>query len=335
MYTGRTFHERAKEIGFLLVLISLACLIVYELRYFMSSALGAFTLYIILRKPYKALLSKGWNKTLAIGALLSLTFLVLFIIGGGISGVVYAKIRHFNPQTILESIKLVHDSLIQRLEYQFIPDDIVIQGVQWIGSIIPKILSATGNVIANVVLMIFVLLFMLQGSEIFEKGIESLLPISDENISLLKKETNNMIISNAIGVPLIMALQGSLAALAYWFTSAGDPIIWGLLTGFAGLIPAVGTGIIWLPLALNLLIGGSIWQGILLIVWGICVISLVDNGFRMFFLKKFSDTHPLIPLLGVILGINLFGFWGIIFGPLMLSVFLLLVKIFKYEFLKN
>jgi len=335
MYTGRTFHERAKEIGFLLVLISLACLIVYQLRFFMSSALGAFTLYMILRKPYKTLLAKGWNKTLVIGALLSLTFLVIVIIGGGITGVVYAKIRHFNPQSILESIKLVHDSLIQRLEYQFVPDDIVIKGVQWIGGVLPGMLSATGNVIANVVLMIFVLLFMLQGSEKFENSLESLLPISNENVALLKKETNNMIISNAIGVPVIMFLQGSLAALAYWFTGAGDPVIWGLLTGFSGLIPAVGTGIIWLPLALNLLIGGSIWQGILLIIWGCCVISLVDNGFRMIFMKKFADVHPLIPLFGVILGLNLFGFWGIIFGPLVISVFLLLVKIFRYEFLKK
>ena len=335
MYTGRTFNERAKEIGFLLVLVSLACLIIYQLRYFMSSALGAFTLYMILRKPYRSLLAKGWNKTLSISVLLSLTFLVIVIIGGGITGVVYAKIRHFNPHSILESIKLVHDSLIQRLEYQFIPDDIVIQGVQWLGSILPSMLSATGNVIANVVLMIFVLLFMLQGSEKFEQGIESLLPFSNENIALLKKETNNMIISNAIGVPVIMMLQGSLAALAYWFTGAGDPIIWGLMTGFAGLIPAVGTGIIWLPLALNLLIGGNIWQSILLIVWGCCVISLVDNVFRMAFMKKFSNIHPLIPLFGVILGINMFGFWGIIFGPLVISVFLLLVKIFRCEFIKK
>jgi len=335
MYTGKFFNERVKSVGFLLVLVSLLCLIVYELHYFSSSVLGGFTLYVLLRKPYKKLLSKGWHKSLAITALLFLTFVIIFIIGGGITGVVYAKIRNFDSQTILDNIRFVHDTIIQKWEYNIFPEDAVEKGVQWLGSAIPGLLSATGNVIANVVLMVFVLFFLLAESEKFEQGIDNFLPISKKNVSLLKKETINMIISNAIGVPVIMALQGSLAALAYWFTGAGDPVIWGLLTGFAGLIPAIGTSVIWLPLSLNLLIGGNIWQGILLFAWGCFVISLIDTGFRMVFLKKYANVHPLIPLFGVILGINLFGFWGIIFGPLVISGFLLLVKIFHSEFLTN
>ena len=176
---------------------------------------------------------------------------------------------------------------------------------------------------------------MLQGNKKFEQGIVNFIPISKENTRLLTKETNNMIISNAVGIPVIMILQGSLAALAYWFTGAGDPVIWGLLTGFAGLIPVIGTTVIWVPLSLNLLIGGDILQGIILLIWGACVLSLIETGIRMIFLKKYANTHPLIPLFGVILGINLFGFWGIIFGPLVISIFLLLVKIFHCEFIKN
>ena len=335
MYTGRFFNERVKAIGFLLVLVSLVCLIVYELHYFTSSVLGALTLYSLLRKPHRKLRAKGWSKSLITVLLVVLTFLIIIVIGGGISGVVYAKIRNFNPQMILENIRLFHDTAIKKFGYTIFTEDIIEKGVQWIGSVLPGVLSATGNVIANVILMIFVLFFMLHGSERFEQSVDNFLPISEENILLLKQETNSMIISNAIGIPVIMALQGSFAALAYWFTGAGDPIIWGLLTGFAGLIPVVGTAVIWVPLSLNLLIGGYIWQGILLLAWGCFVISLIENGFRMAFLKKYANTHPLIPLFGVILGINLFGFWGIIFGPLVISGFLLLVKIFHSEFLKN
>jgi len=335
MYTGRFFNERTKAIGFLLVLTSLACLIIYELRYFSSSVLGALTLYILLRKPYQKLRTKGWNKLLITVFLVVLTFLLMMIIGSGITSVVYAKISNFSPQTILENIRLVHDTIIQKWNITIFPEDIIEQGIQWLGKALPGVLSATGNVIANVILMVFVLFFMLHGSEKFEHSIDNFLPVSKENILLLKKETNSMIVSNAIGIPLIMALQGSLAALAYRFTGAGDPIIWGLLTGFAGLIPVVGTVVIWLPLSLNLLFGGNLWQGIVLLIWGGCVISLIDNGFRMVFLKKYANVHPLIPLFGVILGINLFGFWGIIFGPLVLSSFLLLVKIFHSEFIKN
>jgi predicted PurR-regulated permease PerM len=126
-----------------------------------------------------------------------------------------------------------------------------------------------------------------------------------------------------------------VAALAYWFTGAGDPIVWGLLTGFFGLIPVIGTAGIWLPLAINLLIGDHVWQCVVLIIWGVCVVSTIDNVFRMVFLKKYANVHPLVALFGVILGVNLFGFWGIIFGPLVISGFLLLIKIFHKEFLTN
>ena len=335
MYTGKFFNERAKAVGFLLILAALACLIIYELRYFSSSVLGAFTLYILLRKPYKQLLAKGLHRLFTTIALVVLTFLFLFIIGGGITGVVYAKIKDFHPQTILESVQLIHNAIIQKWGYALFSEDIVVKGAQWLGSALPGVISATGNVIANVILMVFVLFFMLHGSEKFEQNIGNLLPVSKENFHLLKKEINQMIISNAIGIPMIMMLQASLSALAYWFTGAGDPIIWGLLTGFAGLIPVIGTVVVWIPLSINLLIGGDIWQGVVLFLWGCCVISFIDNGFRMIFLKKYANVHPLIPLFGVILGINLFGFWGIIFGPLVISGFLLLVKIFHSEFLKN
>ena len=335
MYTGKTFNERAKAIGFLVVLAALGCLIVYELHYFSSSVLGAFTLYMLLRKPYRKLLAKGWHKTVAVFLLVVLTFLAIIVVGGGVTTVVYTKISNFDPQTILDNLKIIHDTTIQKWGHTISMEDTITKGAQWLGGALPSVLSATGNVIANVILMIFVLFFMLQGSEKFEQGIEHFLPISKGNIQLLKKESNHMIISNAIGIPVIMVSQGALSALGYWFTGAGDPIIWGLLTGFAGLIPVVGTVVIWIPLAINLLIGGNVWQGVILLIWGTCVISLIDNGVRMVFLKKYANVHPLIPLFGVILGINLFGFWGIIFGPLVISGFLLLVKIYHSEFRTN
>ena len=107
------------------------------------------------------------------------------------------------------------------------------------------------------------------------------------------------------------------------------------MTSFFGLIPVVGTAGVWLPLSVNLLIGGHIWQGLILIIYGALIISSVDNVVRMVFLKKQANVHPLITLFGVILGMSLFGFWEIVFGPLIISGFFLLVKIYKIEFLPN
>jgi predicted PurR-regulated permease PerM len=290
---------------------------------------------MILRKPYKNLIAKGWKNIWAVTVLVVSSFLIISVVGGIITGAVYLKLKDFNPGIIMNNLQLIHNEINERWGYNIFSEEIIVKGINQIGSFLPVLLSTTGNVVANVIMMIFVLIFILKDSVSLEKEAENFLPISKDSINLLKKETNNMVISNAIGVPMIMLGQSSVAALAYWFTGAGDPIIWGLLTGFLGLIPVVGTAAIWIPLSVNLLIGHHIWQGAVLILWGACVVASIDNVFRMFFLNKYANVHPLTALLGVIVGVNLFGFWGIIFGPLVISGFLLLVKIFNYEFLTN
>ena len=335
MYTGKPFNEYIKQIGMTIVIVFLFCLIVTKLQYFASSILGGFTMYMILRKTHHRLLTKGWNRTLSTLVLLLGVCVFLFIVLGSFATLILLKLKQFNPQIIFDSLRHIHGLLMEKWDYNIFSEDIVQQAVNTIGNTLPGILSATGNVVANVMMMIFVLFFMLKQSDKFESVMESFLPFSKKNVYTLKKETNNMVVSNAVGIPLIMIGQGLTAALGYWIFNAGDPIVWGILTGVFGLIPIIGTAGIWLPLSINLLLGGNIWQGIALLIYGAGIIASIDNLFRIIFMKKYANVHPLITIFGIIIGMNLFGFWGIIFGPLILSGFLLLIKIYKDEFLSN
>ena len=319
----------------MIIIIFLFCLIVTKLQYFASSILGGFTMYMILRKAHRQLLKKGWNSTLSTLVLLFGVCVFLFLILGSFATLILLKLKQFNPQIIFNSLRNIQGLLLEKWDYNIFSEDIIQQTVTTVGNILPSILSATGNVVANVMMMIFVLFFMLKQSDKFESGIENFLPFSKRNITTLKKETNNMVVSNAVGIPLIMIGQGLTAALGYWLFGAGDPIIWGILTGVFGLIPIIGTAGIWLPLSINLLLGGNIWQGIILLIYGAGIIASIDNLFRIIFMKKYANVHPLITIFGIIVGMNLFGFWGIIFGPLILSGFLLLIKIYKDEFLSD
>lgn len=335
MYTGKQFSENIKQIGFILLILFLACVIFDGLKYFVSSILGAFTLYMILRKPHQMMLKKGWGDSITPSFLLITTFLTLILVLGGFFALIYSKLKQFRPQVIIDSLYNIHGSVMERWGYNIFSEDIIQKALSAVGNVIPGVISASGNVVANVAMMIFVLYFMLYQNRKFEMGIEGLLPISKESIYLLKAEVHNMILSNAVGIPLIMIGQGMTAGVAYWLLNAGDPIIWGVITGIFGLIPVVGTGSVWIPLAINLLIGGNIWQGIVLIIYGALVVSSIDNLVRMVFLKKKANVHPLVTLFGVILGMNLFGFWGIIFGPLLISGFILLIRIYKKEFVAD
>jgi len=332
MYTGTQFNEKVKQISFFLIIVFLFCLIVGELKYFASSVLGGFTLYVMLRKPHRYLLKKGWNNTLSASLLLIITFAFLTLAVGGLVSLIYGKLSYFQPTSILNSLRHIQNLIMQEWGYNIFSEEIIQKALSTIGNIVPAILSASGNVLANVVMMIFVLFFMLQQSKQFEAALGEFIPISKESIQLIKAETHIMTLSNAVGIPLIMIGQAVSAGVAYWLLGAGDPIIWGIITGFVGLIPVLGTGGVWLPLSINLLAGGNIWQGIVLLVYGALIIASVDSLVRIVFLKKKANVHPLITLFGVVLGMNVFGFWGIIFGPLIISGFFLLLKIYKHEF---
>ena len=335
MNEGKFFNERIRQIGFLLVLIFLACLIIVELRYFASAFLGGFTIFMILRKPHSYLRGKGWNNGLATAFLMLITLIFLILLVGGLFSILYNKVKSFGPQVVMNTLQDIRNTIMQRWEYDIFSAAVIQKTLNSLGNVLPSLLSVTGSVVANTIMMLFVLFFLLLQRTAFEQGIEAFIPLSPRSVGLLKSSVHSMVMTNAVGIPLIMAGQALLAGFAYWLFNAGDPVVWGLLTGLCGLIPVVGTAVVWIPLSIELLVEGHIWQGIALVLYSALVISSIDYGTRMIFMKKKANVHPLITLFGVILGMSMFGFWGIIFGPLMISGFFLLIWIYNKEFNTN
>ncbi len=335
MYSGKETSSVIRQVMFVALIIALAFVIVSQLTYFVSSVLGAATIYMLLRTPHRKLQARGWRKGWSTAFLLAMTVLLVFILGGALFGVVYAKVKDFHPQAVIDAVNNIHNLVLEKTGYNIFSKEMVDKAIRSAGDYLPQVFSTAGSVVTNGLMMIFVLYFMLQGGSAMEERLRHALPLSDNSVCLIEAETENMVVSNAVGIPVIMLGQGLVAGLGYWIFGAGDPVVWGLLTGIFGLVPVVGTAAVWIPLAVNLLIGGNIWQGIALLVYGAAVISVVDNVIRMLFLKRFADIHPLIAIFGIILGVNLIGFWGIIFGPLIISGFLLLIKIYKKEFLSQ
>ncbi|GHT01219.1 AI-2E family transporter [Bacteroidia bacterium] len=326
------FEKQLRRIFFLSGLILMACLIIGELAYFVSSILGAVTMYALLRKPRYYLIRKGWSNTLTTSFLLAATVLSFVLVLGGLSVLVYSTVSNFEAQSIKLELHHLGDWVLDEWNYNIFSQDVVQKGLGLIGKIVPSIISTTGSTLTNLIMMIFVLYFMLQDSDAMERGLNTYLPFDSATNQQLKAEGKNMILANAVGVPLIMVGQMVSAGIGYWLFQAGDPIIWGIISGFVGLIPIAGTAIVWAPLAINLMLGDHFWAGIALIVYGVLVITNIDRLVQMTFLKKKAHVHALVTIFGVILGMQIFGFWGVIFGPLLLSTFLFLVKVYKREY---
>jgi len=127
-------------------------------------------------------------------------------------------------------------------------------------------------------------------------------------------------------------MQGIVGLIGYIILGVQDPLFWFVLTVFGSMIPLIGAAAAYIPLSILLLAQGPTWKGIAVLAYGLIVIGLTDNVFRFYLQKKLGDVHPLITVFGVILGISLFGFIGLIFGPILISLFVLLVRIYVNEF---
>ncbi len=325
-----------KQVLFLLSLIALGGFICYQLNFFMSGFLGALTLYVLLRKPMLYLIEKKhWNVMLASSAILLAVLTVAATIGYWVVNLIYARVADIHPAVFSAIIDPVALKVEELTGYKLLSVDMLNQVNVQILSLTTGLLNTTYSVAANVFMSFFLLFFMLENARLMEQKISDYMPFKNETVSEVKTEVHQMILSNAVGIPLVMLAQGGVAMLLYLAFGIQNVIFWGFLTGLFGLLPLVGTALVWVPLGVYAIIMGDTVSGICILALGAIVITNIDNLLRFILMQKMADTHPLVTILGVIIGIPLFGFMGIIFGPLLISIFMLFLKIYRMEYFQE
>jgi predicted PurR-regulated permease PerM len=237
-----------------------------------------------------------------------------------------------NPNTFLPYIHQMDSTLQQKFGVEVLTD----QNIDVIKSTSAKIVSGALNqgfeFFSSIVMMYFFLYFMLVNFNRMEAYIVLSLPFKKDKIKMFAEELKAQTFSNAVGIPLIALAQGLFGYIIYFITGVPDAGFWGILTGFASIIPIVGTGIIWVPVCVYLFFIGANWQGTVLILWSVLIMGSMDNVIRFLLAKKMADVHPVITVLGIIIGLKYLGITGLIFGPLIISYFLILSKIYYSDY---
>ncbi|SBV97222.1 conserved membrane hypothetical protein [uncultured Dysgonomonas sp.] len=320
----------------IILILFIAVVLFRELAPFMSGVLGASTIYVMVRGQMRYLTQKK-NLGRALSAILIVIEAILcFLIP--ISVAVWLLVGELNninldPSSYISGIQHFNELIQQKTGYNVLSSENLISAASYLPKIGQILLDSVSSFIINSLVLVFVLYFMLIGGERMEKYLFSLLPFDDDNKKSVIHSVKMMVTSNAIGIPLLAIIQGVVATIGYIIFDAPSPILFGFLTCFATIIPLIGTSLIWFPLAVYLALTGDWFNAIGLAIYALIVISNSDNLIRFILQKKMADTHPLITVFGVIIGLTLFGFWGVIFGPLLLSVFILCIDIFKREYL--
>ncbi len=324
-----------RQIAAVSVILILGLLLAWSLSGFLTSFLSAIIFYVMLKPLMRNLIVKRkWKKTWAALVVMLLSFVTILLPFWGLyqlmSEKVYYAINHGSD--VMQGLHQMDDFIFQKTGQKILSDDTLKKIQETLASIIPQLLGATASILADIGMLYFILYYLLINIGSTEKTLQEFLPVSDENAQRFADELGSMVSSNVMGAPLLAILQGFCAGLGFWIFGLDEPWFWGVICGFMSFLPVVGTAMVWIPAGIYMITAKTNWQGSGILIYGAVVITNIDNVFRFWLQKKFADVHPLVTVLGVIIGLNWFGIPGIVFGPLALSYFLLMVKMYKEEY---
>ncbi|MEX1188801.1 MAG: AI-2E family transporter [Bacteroidia bacterium] len=304
--------------------------LLYALKGMFTAFLGASVLYVLFR-PFLGFLveKKKLPRWLSATIILVASFFILVVPFLTIGLMIANKINKFleHKEALNSVLTQVQDFIgFSVSDEKFIDKVYTFLEENLLGGV-NNILTGVGGLLLTIGMMYFFLYFMLTSYLIFEKGLNKYLPLSEKQIKLFSGELRNSTYSNVLGQGFIAFIQGALVSLGFWLFNYNDPVFWGIIAFFLSFMPVIGAPIVFVPAALIALAYGDSKEGYGLLLWGFLLVTNIDNVLRYFISKYLADTHPIITIVGVIIGIPIFGILGLVFGPLLISWFLLLVKI--------
>ncbi len=331
-------RNRVRQVFFIALILLMAIILFQQLHIFIPSLLGAITFYVLLHRVMFYLTEKKkWNKALTASLLMFISIIVILLPVGLLANLLSSKVSYAiqHSDELIEALRKIVHNAEQRYDVTLLSDENINKMGEAITQSLPKILGATFNTVTTIFFIYFILYFMLVNGRSMEDALYEYIPLKDENVDKLGKEVNMMVVSNAIGIPVVALAQAIVGLIGYLVLGVSEPFFWFGVTWIAGMLPIVGAALAYVPIAIIFFARDQNWQGVAMLIYGFGIIGTVDNVMRFSLLKRIGNVHPLITVFGVIVGLNLFGFIGLIFGPLLISLFILLLRIYSNEFVSK
>jgi predicted PurR-regulated permease PerM len=193
----------------------------------------------------------------------------------------------------------------------------------------------TVNFIVSFFVMLYLLFFFLRDGRELSERIGNAIPLRADQRQALRNRFTVAVRAIVKGSIVVALVQGALGGLMFWFLGIRAPVLWGAVMAVFSLLPVMGTGLIWGPAAIYLLATGALWQGLILIAFGILVIGLVDNVLRPILIGQDTKIPDYIVLVSTLGGLATFGANGFVIGPVIAAVFLALWTVFSASRLRE
>ena len=331
-------RKEARKYFAIAIMIILITLLLFAVYPFIRGFFGALIMYTLFNPFYKFLVRKNINKKLSAFIIILISIFVIIIPLIILLGVIGNEVIDFfqNPELIKESFAFVDDFISQK-----IPS---LSGTSFLKSqtnnlaetssnLFFNTLSNIGLFLINLVIMYFALYYMLISKTPFFKKLEDIIPFNEENSHKLTQEFKGITYTAIITTGIIGVMQGALLTITFLIFGVKGAFFWGFIAAILSFFPVIGPPLIWAPASIIKFAKGNYGAGTGILILGI-FLSSIDNLIRPYLQKKIGRIHPLTTLIGIFIGIRLFGLLGIIIGPLIISYVLLILQMFREEYIE-
>lgn len=196
------------------------------------------------------------------------------------------------------------------------------QGTQFMATQALSLGQFTFDFFANLFITLYLSFFLIRDGNSAARMIEHGIPLTPAHKRELWRKFTTVIRATVKGNLLVAALQGALGGVAFWALGIGAPVLWAVLMAFLSLLPAVGAGLVWVPVAIYLLLQGDLWQCLALTAWGVLVIGLIDNLLRPMLVGKDTRMPDYVVLITTLGGMAVLGINGFVVGPTVAAMFM-------------
>ena len=333
---------------FLLLIIIVSLAFAWILWPFFGAALWGTILAIMFAPLYRRILKGMWQRR-TVAALATVTIVLLIVILPVIligalllqeALGVYAKFQsgELNFSLYLQKVVGSLPAWIIELLDRFGLTNLAsvqeklsagfLQGSQFVAAKALNIGQNTFDLIVNLCIVLYLLFFLLRDGDELARRIRNALPLHTHQKRALFQSFTTVIRATVKGNVVVAIAQGALGGLAFWFLGVHAPVLWAVVMAFLSLLPAVGSALVWLPVAIYFLITGATWQGIGLTAYGVIVIGLVDNVLRQILIGKDTKMPDYVVLIATLGRMAIFGLNGFVIGPVIAALFMAVWEIF-------
>ena len=318
-----------RHTGLRRVLVVFGAAILFAVVPFLSGLLGALMLFVIMRRP-QAWLARRMPARVAALLISVMTLLVLLIPGAWLlSTIVTEGAAALRSLEIGDALPRVIQTPIGSVDVGAAMTTLASTILAWISGRAVALFGGATLSILNILIALLGLYYLLvEGSRIWPR-VARLAPGRDGTADLLATRFVSVTEALLLGTGLTAVLQGTVVGLAFGAVQLHPAVLWGFVTACASVLPLLGSALVWLPGVAVLLINHRTGAAIVLFLVGAVVASNIDNVARLFVFRRVSGIHPMLTLVGAFAGVRVFGPIGAFLGPLVLSYFVELIRIYE------